>query len=84
MTASSLSGIVSEVLGIPETELNASFFGLGGDSAAAISVVRRLLRTTGIDLDPLDLLTCDSVPELSNSLAGPTGPTETTPLPHSE
>ncbi|MGD9620571.1 MAG: acyl carrier protein [Mycolicibacterium sp.] len=79
MTAPTLAGIVSEVLSIPESDLDTSFFGLGGDSASAINVVRRLRRHAGIDMDPMDLLTCDSVAVLSDSLLGRVDPGENPP-----
>ena len=56
MTESALLAIVGETLGIPEVDRDAGFVALGGDSIAAIKVVRRLWRTTGIELDALDLL----------------------------
>lgn len=69
MSESALFGIIGEILGIPQVDRNASFVALGGDSMSAITVVRRLQRTTGIELDGLDLLSCDSLAELSDSMA---------------
>ena len=68
MSEAALFGIVGEILGIPEVDPAKGFVALGGDSIAAINVVRRLQRTTGIELDALDLLSCDSLGELSESM----------------
>ena len=66
MTESALLRVISEILGIPEVDVSASFIALGGDSIAAINVVRRLHRATGVELDALDVLSCDSLGELSD------------------
>ena len=66
MTESALLRVISEILGISEVDVNASFIALGGDSIAAINVVRRLHRATGVELDALDVLSCDSLGELSD------------------
>jgi len=66
VTESALLRVISEILGISEVDVNASFIALGGDSIAAINVVRRLHRATGVELDALDVLSCDSLEELSD------------------
>ena len=66
MTESAVLRVVSEILGISKVDVNASFIALGGDSIAAINVVRRLHRATGVEMDALDVLSCDSIGELSD------------------
>ena len=63
-----LSRLWCDILGIDHVGLHDNFFDLGGDSAAAIALVRNIVAAFGADARPTELLRCRTVAEMADRL----------------
>ena len=79
-----VSGIVADVLGVPEVGRDDSFFALGGHSLLAAQVIARLCEACGVDLPLASLFESPTVAGLASAVERArreTPPTARTPIP---
>lgn len=72
MSLDALLETVGDVLGVSVTDPGESFIEIGGTSIAAIKILARYERDYGVRIDPADLLSCDSLRDLTPLLQAST------------